>query len=67
MSKNTAYRWSHGGNLPGPAVQVATGTLLMQEAGPAPSGARGGVALYARVSSWDQRADMDRQLGRLTA
>ncbi len=26
-----------------------------------------GVALYARVSSWEQKADLDRQLGRLSA
>ncbi len=25
------------------------------------------MALYARVSSWDQKADLDRQLGRLAA
>jgi len=29
--------------------------------------ARGGIGLYARVSSHDQRADLDRQVARLTA
>ncbi len=60
----TAYRWFHRGVLPVPARQLPTGTILVDT----PQGsALDGVALYARVSSWDQKADLDRQLGRLRA
>ena len=61
----TAYKYFHAGCLPVPAVQLPTGTILVQEPTPALPGA--GTALYARVSSADQRADLDRQLGRLVA
>ncbi len=60
----TARRWFHQGVLPAPARQLSTGTILVD----APLEANGAAAaLYARVSSWDQRADLDRQLGRLSA
>ncbi len=60
----TAYRWFHRGVLPVPARQLPTGTILVETTQQFPSD---GVALYARVSSWDQKADLDRQLGRLSA
>jgi putative resolvase len=47
--------------LPVPARQFATGTILVDEPAPTP----GGVVLYARVSSSDQRGDLERQLARL--
>jgi len=48
--------------LPVPACQLATGTILVEE----PPAGRGGVALYARVSSsGDQRADLHRQVARV--
>ncbi len=60
----TAYRWFHRGVLPVPARQLPTGTILVET----PQGSSfDGVGLYARVSSWDQKADLDRQLGRLRA
>lgn len=60
----TAYRWWRQGTLPVPARQTATGTILVDE----PRREEvGGVALYARVSSSDQREDLDRQVGRLSA
>jgi putative resolvase len=68
----TAWRWFRDGRLPVPAIQTATGTILVQpdvEADPAPDagdGGDGGVGLYARVSSHDQRADLERQVARLT-
>ena len=43
------------------AHQLSTGTILVEE--PAPVGC--GVAVYARVSSADQRGDLDRRLARL--
>jgi putative resolvase len=60
----TAWKWFRDGKLPVPALQTPSGTILVQpDAGP-PLG--GGLGLYARVSSHDQRADLDRQVSRLT-
>jgi putative resolvase len=60
----TARRWFHQGVLPVPAHQLTTGTILIDTP---PQAHGGGVALYARVSSWDHKADLDRQVGRLKA
>lgn len=61
ISYKTAWRMWKAGSLPVPAKQLPTGTVIIQ----AESQVQG-VALYARVSSSDQRADLDRQLARLT-
>jgi putative resolvase len=58
----TALRWFRMGTMPVPARQLASGTILVEEP---VAGRDGGVALYARVSSPDQRADLERQLARL--
>ena len=63
VSRQSATRWFHAGVLPVAARQLATGTILVDEA-TAPAA---GVAIYARVSSGDQRGDLDRQVARLTA
>lgn len=60
----TAYRWFREGTLPVPAVRVNQRTVLVSPDTP------GGVeaaayGLYARVSSHDQKDDLDRQLARL--
>ncbi len=55
----TAYRWYHRGKtLPVPARQLETRTILvtLPVDQPAPT-----AAIYARVSSQDHRADLDRQ------
>ena len=58
--------WFHAGMSPVPAVQLPTGTILVQDVGIVPTGGSSGAsALYARVSSADQKADPERQLGRL--
>ena len=62
ISYKTAWKWYKTGKLPVPAYQTPTGMILV-EAVP-PEGA-GKTALYARVSSADQRADLDRQVLRL--
>lgn len=62
ISYKTAWRWFHQGTLPVPARQVSTGTILVEVA----TASRDAVALYARVSSADQREDLDRQVARLT-
>ncbi|MHB1536107.1 MAG: IS607 family transposase, partial [Acidimicrobiales bacterium] len=61
VSRQSARRWFHAGVLPVPARQLATGTILVEE----PPARRAGVALYARVSSADQRGDLDCQVARL--
>ena len=60
----TAYRWWRQGTLPVPARQVSARTILVEQQ-PQPAGG-GGVGLYARVSSHDQRADLDHQVARLS-
>lgn len=59
----TAYRWYRRGILPVPARKLDSGTILVDE--PQPDEHPRGVALYARVSSHDQRQDLDRQLALL--
>ena len=59
----TAYRWFRDGKLPVPAHRVG-GRILMDAPGSAV--ATGSVAVYARVSSADQRTDLDRQVARVT-
>ena len=56
----TALRWAHEDRVPG-AVQAASGRWLV-EVDAAPNDH---VVLYGRVSSSDQKADLERQLGRL--
>jgi putative resolvase len=61
ISYRTAYRWWKAGKLD--AYQLDTGTIIVREpvAGEAPTN----VALYARVSSSDQKDDLERQMQRL--
>lgn len=61
VSRQSVTRWFHAGVLPAPARQLATGTILVDE----PRREAGAVAIYARVSSGDQRGDLDRQVARL--
>ena len=58
----TAYRWFREGTLPVPARQTQSGTILVDVAPDQPTRA----VVYARVSSHDQRADLERQIARLT-
>ncbi|MGN9778279.1 IS607 family transposase [Micromonospora sp. H33] len=60
----TAYRWFREGKLPVPARRVGGLILVEQPAVPARAET---VVVYARVSSADQRADLDRQVARVTA
>ncbi|MER5840305.1 IS607 family transposase [Streptomyces prasinus] len=63
----TAYRWFREGTLPVPAQRVGPRTILVNiDANTAPE-AIGGLGLYARVSSHDQKADLERQVARLSA
>ncbi len=58
----TAYRWFHRGALPVPASwRPARSSLRSHRASPQQV-----LPRYARVSSHDHRADLDRQIARLT-
>ncbi|MEU9837527.1 IS607 family transposase [Streptosporangium sp. NPDC048047] len=59
----TAWKWAHEGKMPVPVVKTATGRYLVLTGGDRAGSA---VALYARVSSFDQKPDLDRQVARLT-
>jgi putative resolvase len=63
VSKFTAYRWFREGTLPVPATRA--GRLILVDLDGAADGA-GRTVLYARVSSHDQRADLERQVARMT-
>ncbi len=51
ISYRTAWRWFKAGQLPVPAEQTKTGTILIKEEMLEPNA----VAIYARVSSADQK------------
>jgi putative resolvase len=62
VSKFTAYRWCREGTLPVPAERAGRLILVsvdVAEREPART------VLYARVSSDEQRGDLDRQVARL--
>lgn len=61
----TAYRWFRQGTLPVPAVRVNQRTVLVSP--DAPTDQLTAFGLYARVSSHDQKDDLDRQVARLTS
>ncbi|MGA5637586.1 IS607 family transposase [Streptomyces cinereoruber] len=61
----TAYKWFREGTLPVPAQRVGPRTILVSVEASAVPEAVDGVGLYARVSSHDQKADLDRQVARL--
>jgi putative resolvase len=63
ISYQTAWRWVKDDVMPVPWRQLPTGTILVDASS---EKLAGGVALYARISSHDQRADLDRQLARLS-
>jgi predicted site-specific integrase-resolvase len=65
VARVTAYRWFRAGLLPVPARRVGRLMLVDEPIGEASLRAR--TALYARVSSADQKADLDRQVARVTA
>jgi putative resolvase len=61
VSYRTAFRWWKAGKLD--AYQLDTGTIIVRE--PVSSEPPANVALYARVSSADQKEDLERQMQRL--
>ncbi len=61
VSYRAALNWFHAGTLPVPARQLATGTILVDP----PVRETGVTVAYCRVSSPDQKADLERQAGRV--
>ena len=59
ISYKTAWRWYTDGKLD--AYQAESGTIIVRDAVALPSG----IALYARVSSAEQKPDLERQMERL--
>lgn len=62
ISYRTAFRWWKAGQIPG--YQAPTGTIIVQEP-KAPTAQAQRVAIYARVSSHEHQANLDRQSERL--
>ncbi|MEO6087835.1 MAG: IS607 family transposase [Umezawaea sp.] len=66
ISPHTAYRWFRNGTLPVPAERVGPRMILVNvDANTAPP-VTGGAVLYARVSSPEQKSDLERQVARLS-
>lgn len=69
LHPQTAYRWFRNGVLPVRAERVGPRTIMVfpDEIVPLMPAIVGGVGLYARVSSHDQKSDLVRQADRLHA
>ncbi|MCH9640583.1 MAG: IS607 family transposase [Actinomycetia bacterium] len=65
VARVTAYRWFRAGLLPVPAQRV--GRVILVEELSVAAGTDSRRTVYARVSSADQKADLDRQVARVTA
>ena len=61
ISYRTAWRWFKAGILPVPAKQLSNGTILLSDS----KLDKKTVTIYARVSSSDQKVDLDAQVSRL--
>ena len=66
VSESTARNWYRDGKLPVPARKVG-GLILIDVDGSGSVPEHGGrTVVYARVSSSDQKPDLDRQVSRVT-
>jgi predicted site-specific integrase-resolvase len=63
ISYKTAWRWWKNGKLPVPGRQLPSGTILVDEEPTVKANCE--CVIYARVSSSDQKDDLDRQVERL--
>lgn len=64
VSYRTAHRWFKAGLLK--AQQLPTGTIIVEEKIPV-NGSTKKVSIYARVSSYDKKEDLNRQVDRCIA
>ena len=62
----TAYKWWRKGTLPVPARQINARVILVDVPVTEHNAPAKGAGLYARVSSQDQKADLDSQVARLS-
>ncbi len=62
ISYKTAWRWFKDGKLPVPAKQMATGTIIVQSLD---SEDNKECVVYARVSSNNQKSELDRQVAKV--
>src|SRR6266446_7621818 len=63
VTYRTAFRWWQNGDIKG--YQLPSGTIVVSEEEEQKTLRDGTVAIYARVSSHEQRANLDRQTERL--
>ncbi|GET35625.1 putative resolvase [Microseira wollei NIES-4236] len=67
ISYKTAWRWWKSGKLPHPARQTETGMVIVDfNLAPLTVSRKDKAAIYARVSSSENRSNLDRQAERLT-
>jgi predicted site-specific integrase-resolvase len=62
ITYNAAWKMYKAGKIPHPTWQLPTGTIIVE---PNPKSTHHHVAIYARVSSHDQKPDLIRQVARL--
>ena len=70
LNEQTVWKWCREGKMPVPVEKTQTGVWLVQDPKyevPPEAPAPGRTVCYARVSSGDQRADLQRQADRLRA
>ena len=60
----TAYRWFRDGTMPVPARRLPSGTIVVEQGHAQASSGR--TVAYCRVSSHDQREDLERQAARVS-
>ena len=63
VTYRTAWEWFKNGSMPVPARQLSTGTILVD----VPETPTGRTVVYARVSSHDQKPNLDGQVARCVA
>ncbi len=66
LHPQTAYKWFREGKLPVPARKMGK-LILVGDLEGGPARHHGRTVVYARVSSADQRPDLDRQVARVTS
>lgn len=67
ISYKTAWRWWKSGKLPHPARQTETGLVIVDfDPEPKTAATQDRAAIYARVSSSENRSNLERQAERLT-
>jgi putative resolvase len=70
LNEQTVWKWCREGKMPVPVEKTQTGVWLVhgpKHDAPPEAPAHGRTVCYARVSSGDQRADLQRQADRLKA